>query len=142
MTVHFIGDTPFRDIESVKESMAAAVSGLSATELTPQRLIALPKRGPARLVAAETDGPATLLEVQRRPAQRLAQSVRSRPGDRFLPHLTLCRFRAPSRMGSLEASLDLDAFPAVELKLMKSTLRPDGAVHEELAAFALGNSAR
>jgi 2'-5' RNA ligase len=137
MTLQFIGDTPVKDLEATIESVERARSGLPPAELAPVRLMALPKRGPARLVAAETDAPPTLLELHRRLAVRLAGNVRQRPGDRFLPHLTLCRFRAPARIGPLDEPLALAAFPVGEVKLMRSTLHPDGARHHEVAVFPL-----
>lgn len=137
MTLQFIGDTPAKDLETTIESVDRARAGLPAFQLEPLRLIALPKRGRARLVAAETDGPPTLLELHRRLATRLATNVREKPGDRFLPHLTLCRFRAPSRIGPLEEPLAVPAFPVVEVRLMRSTLHPEGAKHHEVAVFTL-----
>ncbi|MDY7109181.1 MAG: RNA 2',3'-cyclic phosphodiesterase [Planctomycetota bacterium] len=137
MTLQFIGDTPVKELDATIESVDRSRAGLAAFELAPLRLMTLPQRGRSRLVAAETDAPSTLLELQRRLATRLAQNVRSRPGDRFLPHLTLCRFRAPTRIEPLDEPLALDAFPVRELKLMRSTLHPDGAKHHEVAAFSL-----
>jgi 2'-5' RNA ligase len=137
MTLQFIGDTPVKDLDATVESVDRSRAGLPPFELKPLRLMALPKRGPARLVAAETDAPPTLLELQRRLATRLARNVRARPGDRFLPHLTLCRFRAPTRVGPLDEPLALPAYPVTELKLMRSTLHPDGARHHEVAVFSL-----
>ncbi len=138
MTLQFIGDTPAKDLESKTESVQRAAGGLAATELTPLKLIALPKRGRARLIAAETDGPPTLLELQRRLALRLARSPREKPGNHFLPHITLCRFRSPARIQPLDMPLDLPAFSLSELKLMRSTLHPQGAEHHEVASFTLG----
>jgi 2'-5' RNA ligase len=137
MTLQFIGDTPVKDLEATVESVDRSRAGLPPFELAPLRLMALPKRGPSRLVAAETDAPPTLLELQRRLAARLAGNVRARPSDRFLPHLTLCRFRAPTRIEPLDDPLAVAAFPVAELKLMRSTLHPDGAKHHEVAAFPL-----
>ena len=124
------------------ESVRRAAGGLSATELRPQRLIGLPRRGPTRLIAAETDAPPVLLELQRRLATRLAREVRRRPGDRFLPHLTLCRFRAPTRHPTIEVPLDLPPFPVAEVRLMRSTLHPDGARHHEVSTVVLGEATR
>jgi 2'-5' RNA ligase len=109
MTLQFIGDTPVKDLDATVESVDRSRAGLPPFELKPLRLMALPKRGPARLV----------------------------PGDRFLPHLTLCRFRAPTRVGPLDEPLALPAYPVTELKLMRSTLHPDGARHHEVAVFSL-----
>jgi len=141
LTLQFIGDRPAKQLDETIESVKLAAGGLTAASLEPLRLISLPERGPVRLVAAETDAPPTLLELHRRLAQRLAGNVRRRPGDRFLPHITLCRLRTPSRMERVDEPLALPAFPLREIRLMRSTLLPGGAQHHRLAAFFLGDPA-
>ena len=130
LTLQFIGDTPASDLERTIETVRRATAGVGPFTLTPHQLIALPRRGPSRLLAAETDAPASLLELQRRLSSRLARSPRRRPGDRFLPHLTLCRFRNPARIEARPSILAVEPFSVDRIVLMKSTLRPVGAVHE------------
>ena len=137
LTLQFIGDTPVKELDGTKESVRRATAGVGSFALMPLRLITLPRRGPARLVATETDAPAPLLEMQRRLASRLARAPRRKPGDRFLPHLTLCRFRSPARMEEVECEVAFEPFPVERLMLMKSSLRPDGAVHEIVEAVEL-----
>jgi 2'-5' RNA ligase len=136
MTLQFIGDTAPEELDAVVESVGRAGGGLGPFSLQPQRLVRLPERGPARLVAAESDGPATLLELQRRLALRLAHGgARQRPGEGFRPHLTLCRFRSPRAMRPLDHPLHVGCFAVERFVLMRSTLRPSGAEHEEVASF-------
>lgn len=137
LTLQFIGDTRIKDLERVRESVERAASGVGAFRLRPLRLIGLPVRGPTRLIAAETDDPAPMLEIQRRLAHRLARSPRARPGDRFLPHMTLARFQRGGVRIDIEETLDLGNFRVEGISLMKSVLRPDGAAHTEVARFAL-----
>jgi 2'-5' RNA ligase len=106
-------------------------------ELCPSLLIKLPQRGAARLIAAEADRPPALMEIQRRLATRLARSARRNPSDRFRPHMTLCRFRSPSSLPRIDEVLKADPFPVDRVRLMKSTLRPEGAQHDELASYLL-----
>ena len=136
LTLPFIGDTPMRAIEDTIESVARAASGVRAMYLEPTQLISLPRRGHARLIAVETDAPPLLLELQRRLARRLA-NVRRRADDRFLPHLTLCRFRAPTRMEPITRQIELPEFRVDRIRLMRSTLRAEGAEHHEVAEFML-----
>lgn len=138
LTLQFIGDTPAGQLDETVESVRRATGGIGSFELTLLELIALPRRGPARLVAAEADRPAALLELQRRLAQRLARAPRRRAGDRFLPHFTLCRFRAPRRVGPLEHRLGIDPFAVRQIALMRSTLLPEGARHDAVASCGLG----
>ncbi len=69
------------------------------------------------------------------------------PHERFVPHVTLARF--PSRLDP-EKAARLDAFlarnaglaiagiPIREMALYRSTLRPEGALHDVLASYPLG----
>ena len=137
MTLHFIGDTPAKQLDATIESVQRATAGISAFDLTVQRLITLGHRRSARLVAAETDRPPELLEIQRRLVTRLARSPRRNPADRFRPHLTLCRFKKPTKGIALDSSLDTEPFRVQQVVLMKSTLRSDGAQHHEITSCAL-----
>jgi len=137
LTLQFIGERSKNEMDDVIESVERSASGIGAFELTPLRLITLPGRGRPRLIAAETDAPAGLMELQRRLAQRLARSPRVKPGDRFTPHLTLCRFAKQGRHERVEAELDFEPFAVGEIKLMRSVLLPEGAQHREVRAVRL-----
>lgn len=138
LTLQFIGDTPAKRLPDVVESVERSCSGLEAFTLTPLRLIALPQTGPARLIAVETDAPAALLELHRRLAHRLAKNARERPGDKFLPHLTLCRFTVPGPApASLPAPLSIGAFQVSHATLLRSVLLPEGAEHRPVTRIEL-----
>lgn len=137
ITMQFIGDTESRELDSVMESVERSAAGLKRFTLTPTQLLTFPERGPARLLAAETDAPPTLLEIQRRLAHRLARSEKhDRP---FRPHLTLCRFRSPVRNLIINEPLTTSPFEVNRIALMKSTLKPTGAVYAEVTAVELAN---
>lgn len=135
MTVQFIGDTEERELPAVCESVRRSAAGVGAFSLEVVRLATLPERGRPRLLAAITNSPPPLLELHRRLASRLARHPRARPGDRFLPHLTLCRFtgRAPR----VDAPWNSRAFDVRAVRLMASVLRSTGAEHTEVLAVAL-----
>jgi 2'-5' RNA ligase len=94
LTLHFVGEVVTARVDEVRESVERSAAGLEAFEVTPERLVSLPRpvgrRGGARLVAVQADRPPGLLEIVRRLATRLATSPRRDPVDRYLPHLTLC----------------------------------------------------
>ncbi len=139
MTLQFIGDTPANQMDAVRESVERAAAGLPAFVLTLRELIALPERGPKRLVAAETDAPPTLLEIQRRLVQRLARTVRERgSGERFRPHMTLCRFASPVTGFAFDEPALTGSFPINHIALMRSTLWHAGAAHHEVMRVELG----
>lgn len=140
LTLQFIGDTPVAKLDETKESIDRATGGLGGFSLAAQELITLPERGPARLVAIETDVPPTLLELQRRLATRLAHNVRRHPSKQFRPHLTLCRFKTPTRIEPLNEPREDEPFAVRELFLMKSVLKPTGAEHGVVHTFPLDSS--
>lgn len=138
LTVHFVGGVADAELPRITETLERARAGIERFALRPDRLITLPPRGRKRLVAAEADGPPPLLELQRRLAGRLSPTPRRRPGDRFRPHFTLCRFKKETAMPSLEEPIDVGAFEVSAIALMKSVLRPDGAQHTPVAQCELG----
>lgn len=137
MTLCFIGDTPARDLDDVRESVERSAAGLPAFTLSPRRLITLPQRGRPRLVALETDTDPTLLELVRRLAKRLAKRVREKPADRFLPHMTLCRFAHTADPRRLESPIDLPPFAIDRIVLVRSVLLPAGAEHRPVTEAPL-----
>jgi 2'-5' RNA ligase len=143
LTLQFIGDVPVAELEQVLECVRRSADGIHRANLTPSRLIGLPRRGRTRLIAAETDAPHSLVELQRRLAAGLEVEPRRAGSARFLPHLTVCRFRTPTKIPLIETTLSAPGFPVHEVKVMRSILRPEGAEHSVLASFALqddGNS--
>lgn len=66
--------------------------------------------------------------------------------ERFRPHVTLARFRRGMSLYDVErlrrflshhADFGLEPFAVTSFTLYRSTLRPDGAVHEALARYPL-----
>ncbi len=141
LTVQFIGPTPKRRLAEALDSVRRATRGIRPFELEPAGLIRLPENGPAKLIALETDAPSSLLELHDRLARRFARRPRKRPSDRFLPHLTICRFTPPvaeiDSAALAEALRDTPAFRVDRIDLMQSTLRPDGAEHRLVQSIAL-----
>ncbi|MGD9693774.1 MAG: RNA 2',3'-cyclic phosphodiesterase [Phycisphaerales bacterium] len=138
MTLQFVGDTPSGKVEEVVETVRRAAGGIEGFVLQPRRLITLPERGGARLMALETDGPPPLLELQRRLASRLARKARREKGDRFLPHLTLCRFREGAQVERVDREVEVEGFAVREVKVVRSVLRPSGAEHAVVGSVGLG----
>jgi 2'-5' RNA ligase len=137
LTLQFIGDTPRGELPATVESMERSAAGLRAFELTVQRLITLPERGPRRLIAACTDAPGILEELKRRLVTRLARPGERRSRRPFRPHLTLARFRKPTPGPAIDHPLEQRRFPVDRIVLMRSTLRPEGAQHTEVAHATL-----
>lgn len=137
LTLQFIGEVRVSHLDEISESVERSAAGIERFELTPLMLATLPERGTPRLVAAMTDSPAGLVEIRRRLVHRLAQHVRPRSKERFTPHLTLCRFAHGVSAERVSKAISEPGFVVERVALMKSVLRPDGAVHAEVRGFAL-----
>lgn len=138
LTLQFIGDTAPNQLDAVTESVARAASGIPPFTLTPASIITLPARPPSRLAAAATDAPAPLLELVRRLAHRFARRPRRDSSDRFLPHLTLCRFTPPlPDLAGRSVPLDVPPFKIHDIALMRSVLSAAGARHDLVQRFSL-----
>ena len=137
MTLQFIGETDARHLDDVTESVRRSVAGLGRLSVTPLRLITLPEKGVPRLIAMETDAPGVLIEAHRRLAMRLAKSPRAKAADRFLPHLTLCRFAGDATPSRVDLPVSLPPFEIAAVSLMCSVLKSGGAEHVLIAECGL-----
>ncbi len=137
LTALFIGPRPTGELDDVCESVARSCSGIEPFELRARRVMTLPERGRPRLIAVETDAPPGVMELHRRLVHRLATGSGKRP-DRFLPHLTVCRFRHGERPRRVDEAIDGPSFEVREARLMRSVLRPEGAQHAEVVSVPLG----
>ena len=137
LTLHFLGPVAQRDLDDVTESVERSAAGIGAFVLTPWRLLSLPSHGRPRLIACETDAPPALFEIQRRLATRLSRKPRADPADRFVPHLTLCRFARSAKPRDVAHPVSIAPFPVDRLVLVRSVLRPGGAEHAPVREFSL-----
>jgi len=140
LTLLFVGEVDPRRVETVIESAERAAAGIESFELAPDRLITLPERGPARLLAATAPGSPSLGELAVRLARRLATPRRRGDridADRFLPHLTLLRFRAPVARFAIDRPIPAAPFRVERIAVMRSVLGREGAEHRELREIPL-----
>ncbi|MBS0196051.1 MAG: 2'-5' RNA ligase family protein [Planctomycetes bacterium] len=136
-TLYFLGGTRESDLPGVEESIERSCSGVASFRLTPKRMITLPERGLARLIAAETDAPPSLLEVHRRLVKRLLLPPRTPHRERFLPHFTLARFNGGGVQFRMDDVLDSEPIDVIQVVLVRSILKPGGAVHVPVRRFRL-----
>lgn len=141
LTVHFIGDTPMRAMDDVRESVARSASGIGLIEMRVNGLIELPDRGVPRLLAARLDASPGLFELQRRLVHRLARSPRGRDGEHFLPHITLARYAPGSAAPRLTdlPPVESPTFLVDHVRLVRSVLRPGGSEHIETSRARLSS---
>lgn len=143
ITLRFLGDTPEEQLADLRKKLRmVAVPGFPLTLTGPGVFPPSGGRKPARVLWLGLDPP--------RPLQALKLAIDSVLGPDpeaaqrgFSPHLTLARF--PSRpRHDLEdfltehAGFTAGPFPVQGFHLYRSTLRPEGALHEIVESYPLG----
>ena len=140
ITLQFLGDDA--DIDSVVRVFEREPIELGAGEIAFGGADALGDRRRARILALRLNaGAAWTQELAEHLERRLAPlgHVRDIREEAFLPHLTLCRFRTPSDLRPLCASIGPEpvgrAWSVEEVVLFESSRRPQGAQHIARANF-------
>ncbi len=140
LTAMFIGERSELDLESILDAVKVACAGIGPFRLKPVLLTALPARGLKRTVVLECDRPAGLLELHDRLVRRFGREIRAAPREKFFPHITIARFAAAGERVTLKSPVSLHDFPVDGVRLISSVLKPEGAVHHEIALFAFSPS--
>ena len=135
LTVQFVGDVDRRDLDRVIETVERGAAGVDPFEVAADRWVTLPERGPSRLIAAAAPEVAALSTLHERLSKRLAR--RRSGGEKFLPHLTLLRFRSPVPGFRFDRKLVVEPIPVRSIVVVQSVLRPEGADHRALAEIPL-----
>jgi len=150
LTLKFLGEVGEGDIPSVRQALDETASLCSPFALSCGGLGAFPSPSRPRVIWAGLEGgeeslSALVREIEAR-LSALGFPSEERP---YHPHLTLGRVKVPSGTGDLEKVFSqtradsLGPLSAAVLLLMKSTLTPDGAVHEVVSEHPLtGGPAR
>jgi len=145
MTLKFLGETPAERVPAIEEALAGAVEGVLAHSLALGVLGTFGGRSPRVLWIDLIGDLEPLLGLQRRVDDALAKISFPREARAFSPHLTLARVR-PETARDVAAAIGeaikdsrtaSHRIPVREVSLMRSTLRPSGAVYERVAAFPL-----
>jgi 2'-5' RNA ligase len=140
LTLRFLGDTPPSRIEQLLPLLAAAASGCEPLEARLAELGTFPGPGkPPRVLwlGIQLPPPAFALQAE---CEGAAVAVGFPPEERpFRGHLTLARFRERVLRPALPP-VDLGVFSLETLALVRSELRPGGAVYTPIARFPLGGA--
>lgn len=145
VTLAFYGTVDSERVPELAEGLARAASAHEPLTLPFNGLTAVPSSRTRMIWAAFADADGTCASLARACREAGAQEIAdaSRP---FVPHVTLCRARRPSRPPSdaLEraaALLDDTGFRSVSVlsvTLFSSRLTPRGPVYEVLGDWPLG----
>jgi len=141
LTLRFLGDTPPERIERLLPLLAAAASGCEPLEARSAGLGTFPGPGkPPRVLWLGISLPPSTVSLQAA-CERAAVEVGFPPEERpFRGHLTLARFRERVLRPALPP-VDLGPISLETLALVRSELRPGGAVYTPIARFPLGATA-
>jgi RNA 2',3'-cyclic 3'-phosphodiesterase len=144
VTLAFLGWQDESAAPRIAEQAFGAVEGLPAPRLTALGVQAVPPRRPRLFALDLEDEDSGATRVQGAVSDALEAARVYRPEKRpFWPHITLARVKRGARAGPLgDAAPPVEPFPASELTLYKSTLRPQGALYEPLARVPLGTAYR
>jgi len=141
LTLKFLGETPADRQPAIEAAIAKAASGQASFELGLGRLGSFGSKQSPRVLWVDLTGDAQrLAQLQTRVEAELASAGFLPEDRRFSPHLTLARVhpeRAREAAATLQQAIETTAVPAVTfsaqaVSLMKSDLRPGGAVYTRL----------
>jgi 2'-5' RNA ligase len=143
LTLKFLGDVEEGALSDLRGAVRRAAAGVPPFRFETTGLGAFPSPRRPRVIwlGVEPDEPLfDLAEAVERELSELGFPRERRP---FRPHITIGRIRDPGASGDISRALaDLGGLREVvevsEVRIMKSTLLPGGAVHEVLDAAPLG----
>ncbi|GAF84965.1 unnamed protein product [marine sediment metagenome] len=136
LTLKFLGDVSEEKLDGIKSRLAAVE--FSAFSALLDEIGVFPDEKRPRVVWAGLEPKEKIIELQQKVEEALKGLF---PKDeRFHPHLTLARVKfvkdKKEFSDKLKAiSVDKKEFNISSLKLIKSTLTPEGPVYEELGSF-------
>ena len=144
LTLAFLGELSDAAVEAAHEAVETVHT--RAFDLQLHGFDTLGGRVPKLVHIGARPNPA-LADLHRTIRSRLHGAGLMLPRERFLPHVTLARLPAnlvPDEMQRLagflaaHGDLSIPAFRVTAFTLYRSTLRPDGAVHDPMAHYPLG----
>jgi 2'-5' RNA ligase len=147
LTLKFIGDMAQADLAATVEALARAGADVPPFSMAVGGIGGFPAAGRPRVVHVDVREPGgALVRLQQNVETALAEAVGlKKERRRYVPHITLGRVRRQGRCGpvdELARALETQQFGTVDVGqfvLMRSDLRPEGAVHTPLGHFPLGS---
>ncbi|MEW6381660.1 MAG: RNA 2',3'-cyclic phosphodiesterase [bacterium] len=144
LTVKFLGDIAAVQVGPILHALRKAAEEVKAFNLKIEGIGVFPGlRNPRVVWVGISEGVEPLRIVQARVEEELAALGFPREKKKFNPHLTLGRIRSlegAAALGKLLADVPHPVFGQAmirDIRLMKSDLRPEGAVHTELGRIPL-----
>mgnify|MGYP001826328107 CR=1 FL=1 len=141
LTLKFLGDVEESELPEVVDAVRRASSRVSSFSFDTRSLGAVPTPARPRALWIGVEPAEGLTALHGELEGELAELGFERERRRFRPHITLGRIRDP-RAESVQDLLDDLAAPkervvVTEVRVMRSTLRPGGALHELVESIPL-----
>ncbi|NND82582.1 MAG: RNA 2',3'-cyclic phosphodiesterase [Gammaproteobacteria bacterium] len=134
LTLAFLGDQSEQDLESLADQLDQHVQN-SEFEMCVQHLSPFPESRP-KLIAAMIKRDPALLELHQQVISSIISANLKVEKRRFIPHITLGRFRHSRNhfAGGIPGTVDACG-EVTELSIFESTLTPSGAEYDALYRF-------
>lgn len=142
LTLFFLGETPDEKLSNVKLAISKAVEIFNAgiISLGTDSIDAFPDLHNPRVIFFKLKGEVDkLIRLQKLISDNLSE-IGFHQDKKFNPHLTFARAKTPMNKNLHEFISHLKfniQFEAAKVSLMKSTLKSDGARHEELERWGI-----
>jgi len=150
LTLKFLGDVPLSKLANIQAALARAAATVPPFQFEVKGLGCFPDmRRPNNVWVGVQEASGTLARLQQAVEEHLSPLGYPPEGRAFHPHLTLGRTQRYARpqelrqFGELVARTPLNSLGTVQVagvSLMKSDLRPDGAIYTRLAFVPLSGT--
>lgn len=145
LTLKFLGATPADRVPDIEQALVEAIGNLGPHQLTLGELGTFGGNRPRVLWVDLRGDLDAIRELQERTETALQPLGYEREARGWSPHLTLARVRPETARDiakALPPTLEgvrapTGTVPVREVSLMRSTLRPSGAVYERIVSFPL-----
>ena len=142
LTLKFLGDVESGLIPDVIDALDAAVSSSKAFTVSAEGVGCFPNSRRPRVMWVGLDGGDSLMAVQEAVEAAMAPLGFDREKRKFNPHLTLGRVKSPQGIDDVVRRMEQlgfhrREFPALEIRLMQSDLKPTGAVYSVIHTISL-----
>ncbi len=148
LTLKFLGPTPAERLPAIEDALVGAVEDAAAHELALGKPGTFGGSRPRVLWVDVTGQVDAVRHVQERVESAMNGLGLEREARGWSPHVTLARVRPETAREATsaipraisEVDVPTGVIPVREVSLMRSTLRPSGAIYERIAAFPLGGA--